>query len=242
MGTRLWAALQPVVNLHTGMVVAHEALLRGEPGSSWESPAALFAIAKRIGQRANLEVMARKVGLSRLPDLPMDQNLFLNVDNLKSDIPAMPGHSHVDSHRVVLEISERRPILTNPELIRQVAIWRSQGHAIALDDYGAGYMGTGAILELHPDILKVDRMLITGVDHDPRRQIVLKSVVQMCDELNIMLVAEGVETLQEFFILKEFGITYGQGFLLGRPQKTPQLQSFAALFHQNSVQKDVMKS
>ncbi len=233
MGTRLWAALQPVVNLRTGKVVAHEALLRGKPGSSWESPQALFAIARRLNQRVNLEVTARKVGLSRLPDLPMNQNLFLNVDNLKPDIPAMPGYRQVNSRRVVLEISERRPILTNPGLLRQVNIWRSQGHAIALDDYGAGYMGTGAILELHPDILKVDHILINGVDHDYRRQVIVKSLVSMCDELKIKLVAEGIETPQELHTLQEFGVIYGQGYLLGRPQENPLLESSTTIFYQN---------
>lgn len=235
MGTRLWAALQPVVNLHTGKVVAHEALLRGKPGSSWESPAALFAIARRLNQRVNLEITARKVGLSRLPDLPMNQNLFLNVDNLKPDIPAMPGFSRIDSRRVVLEISERRPILTNPALLRQVDIWRSEGHAIALDDYGAGYMGTGAILELHPDILKVDHLLISGVDHDYRRQVVVKSLVQMCEELSIELIAEGIETQKELYTLQKFGVNYGQGFLLGRPQQTPLLESPADLFYRDRI-------
>lgn len=221
MGYGLWSALQPIVDLETGTVLAHEALLRGAPGTAWESPAALFEKATALGQRVTLEAIARDLSLQRLYDLPPTQKLFMNVDALSPDIPALPGHPEIDPRRVVLEISEQQPVLTNPVLLEQVERWRAAGHAIALDDYGAGYMGIGAILTLRPDVLKLDRVIIAGLDQDPQRQIIVRHMVGMCQELGVMLLAEGIETRQELEAVQQLGVRVGQGFLLGRPHANP---------------------
>lgn len=220
MGYRLWSALQPIVDLRSGDVVAHEALLRGAPGTEWESPAALFEKASALGHRVTLEAIARDLSLRRLADLPPNQKIFVNIDALSPEIPAMPGHAEIDPRRVVLEISEQQPVLMNPPLLAQVARWRGQGHAIALDDYGAGYMGLGAILTLMPDLLKLDRVIIANLDQDPKRQVIVKHMVEMCGELGILLLAEGIETVAELWVLQDVGVTVGQGFLLGRPQQS----------------------
>ncbi len=219
MGYGLWSALQPIVDLHSGNVLAHEALLRGAPGTEWESPAALFKQVSALGHRVTLEAIARDLSLRRLADLPQSQKLFVNIDALSPEIPAMPGHPEIDPQRVVLEVSEQQPVLTNSTLREQVARWREQGHAIALDDYGSGYMGLGAILTLMPDLLKLDRVIIADLDQDPKRQVIVKHMVEMCGELGILLLAEGIETVAELRALQDVGVTAGQGFLLGRPQQ-----------------------
>lgn len=221
MGYGLWSALQPIVNLVSGEVLAHEALLRGAPGTAWESPTALFTKASALGHRVTLEAIARDLSLRRLRELPIHQKLFMNIDAWSPEIPAMPGHPHIDPRRVVLEVSEQQPVLMNSQLLTQVARWREQGHAIALDDYGAGYMGLGAILTLNPDILKLDRVIIADLDQDVQRQTVIKHMVAMCQDLGVVLLAEGIETVAELTVLQEVGVTVGQGFLLGRPQRDP---------------------
>lgn len=203
MGYGLWSALQPLVDLHTGTVLAHEALLRGAPGTEWESPAALFAMANELGHRVTLEAIARDLALRRLEDLPPSQKIFINIDAMTPEIPAMPGHPEVDPHRVVLELSEQQPVLTNPSLLAQVEQWRSQGHAIALDDYGAGYMGLGAIVALKPDIVKLDRVVVADLHRDPKRQIIVKHLVHMCRDLGMTLIAEGIETPDELWTLQD---------------------------------------
>lgn len=211
MGHGLWSALQPIVDLRSGDVVAHEALLRGAPGTEWESPAALFEKASALGHRVTLEAIARDLSLRRLADLPPNQKIFVNIDALSPEIPAMPGHAEIDPRRVVLEISEQQPVLMNPTLLAQVARWRGQGHAIALDD---------AILTLMPDLLKLDRVIIANLDQDPKRQVIVKHMVEICGELGILLLAEGIETVAELRVLQDVGVTVGQGFLLGRPQQS----------------------
>lgn len=232
---RLWTALQPIVDLETGVVVAHEALLRGPQGTRWESPAALFDAANRLGHRDILEANARRLALARLLDLPADQKLFMNVDAWSPDIPAMPGRFDIPPERVVLEVSERQPVLENPVLLDQVRIWRSAGHTIALDDYGSGYMGVGAILMLEPDIIKLDRIMIAGVHHDRRRQAIVQTMAHLGEALGITVIAEGLETREEIACVRAAGIRFGQGYALGRPQRDPVAQPITVPSREESV-------
>ncbi len=221
MGQQLWSALQPIIDTDTGRVVGHEALLRGPQGTAWESPAALFTAAARLGNQVLLEANARQLALRRLSDVPSPQRLFVNIDALVDDMPAAPGHPAILPHRVVLEISERQPIVDNPSLWAQVCAWRESGFAIALDDYGTGFMGLGALLKLRPDLLKLDRVIVQFVDRDPIHRAAVKNMVDLGRDLEITVIAEGVETLDEFWALRACGVRYMQGYLLGRPQPAP---------------------
>ncbi len=136
-------------------------------------------------------------------------------------MPAGPRHPDILVHRIVLEISERPPIIDNPALWDQVSMWREAGYATALDDYGAGYMGLGALLKLRPDLLKLDRVITEGVDQDPVHRVAVKNMVDLGRDLGILVIAEGVETLEEFWALRAYGIRYMQGYLLGKPRSAP---------------------
>ncbi len=221
MGRQLWSALQPIIDTDTGRVVGHEALLRGPEGTPWESPAVLFAAAVRLGHQVILEANARHLAIRRLTDLPTAQRLFVNIDAMVYDMPAAPGHHGILPHRIVLEISERQPIVDNPALWDQVRAWRESGFAIALDDYGTGYMGLGALLRLRPDLLKLDRVVVQSVERDPVHRAAVKNMVDLGRDLEITVIAEGVETLAEFWALRACGVRYMQGFLLGKPQREP---------------------
>ncbi len=221
MGGQLWSALQPIVDTDSGRVVGHEALLRGPLGTDWATPAALFAAAARLGHQIILEANARHLAIRRLSDLPPHQRLFVNIDAMVYDMPPAPGHPPLLVHRIVLEISERQPIVDNPALWAQVRAWREAGFAIALDDYGAGYMGLGALLKLRPNLLKLDRVIIQGVDRDPLHRAAVKNMVDFGRDMDITVVAEGVETLDEFWALRACGVRYMQGYLLGQPQPAP---------------------
>lgn len=219
----LWIALQPIVDLHTSTVIGHEALLRSRSNSP-EMPETLFNTAARDGHLAELEERARRLALDRVTELPADQKLFLNICTGCLDIPVQP-QSTIDPQRIVLELSERHAVVDNARLIKQVRTWRAEGYLIALDDYGVGYMGPGAVLVLKPHIIKLDRVLIAGIDHDPRRQTMLHNIQQLTNELGIVPIAEGIETPEELAYLGDAGIRYGQGYLLGRPDKRPQTQA-----------------
>lgn len=222
MWQHLRSDLQPIVHAHLGTILGHEALLRGEAGTEFESPDALIGEATQHGTRETLEAKARELAVARLPDLPADQWLFINIDTANPDLPILPAESPVAPERIVLEISEKWPILDNPRLLAQVDAWRAAGFRIAVDDYGNGYMGLGAVFALKPDVLKIDRVVTSGAVHDDVRQAAIEAVLHIAARAHMVVIAEGVETPQEYWLLRSLGVRYMQGFLLGRPQSEPQ--------------------
>jgi len=227
MGQSLWMALQPIVDMRSGAVVAHEALVRGAPGTWWETPAALFDWAREAGQEDLLEATCRRLAFGCVGRLPSHQQLWINVNLARIGIPLDPGRRPVEAARVGLEVSESQPILDNPELTDQLTRWREAGYAIVLDDYGAGYMGPGALLTLRPHAVKVDRHLIAGIDRDRAKQRIVHALVYVASGLDTVLVAEGVETEAEWSWLVKAGVRYGQGYLFGRPASDPVTRSVA---------------
>ncbi len=218
----LWMAWQPIVGLEKGEIVGHEALVRGPIDSPWALPDAIFARAARLGQNAMLETICRRLafagGHERLPE---SQRLFVNVNLLTPGIPLDPGRVPLPPHRVAIEISEAQPILDNHVLLEQLAAWRDLGYWIVVDDYGTGYAGPGAILAIQPDIMKLDRRLISGIDSNMQKRQTVRAVRQWTHDLGIILVAEGIETLDELRVVQNLGVDYGQGYLLGRPERDP---------------------
>ncbi len=218
----LWVALQPIVNLNTGSVLGHEALIRGPVGSDWETPDKIFAKARRLGRASALEARCRQLGLAALANtLPEGQSLFLNVDVAFEQLPLYLLQYDLSPARVALEISERAPIARHSPALKIIDQWRAQGHPIVLDDYGSGYASLDMAITVHPDILKLDRGMIAGVDGDPFRYDVLHSVVALWHDKNVRLLAEGIETAEELAALQSLGVDYGQGYYLGRPQAAP---------------------
>ncbi len=95
--------------------------------------------------------------------------------------------------------------------------YKITGFQTALDDFGEGFSGLNNLVELEPDIIKLDIALIRGIDSKKKSQIVIKSIFQMCNELGIKVIAEGVETLKELEVLLDIGISYFQGYLFAKP-------------------------
>ncbi len=211
------------MSLNTGAVLGHESLIRGPTGSDWETPDKIFAKAHQAGEVAGLETQCRKLGLDALVNtLPEGQTLFLNIAEMFEQLPIDLLPCDLSPSRVALEISERAPIARHSAALKIIDQWRDQGHPIVLDDYGSGYSSLGMALTVHPDILKLDRKIIAGVDRDPFLYDVLHSVVTLWQDKNVRLLAEGIETAEELAALQSLGVDYGQGYFLGRPQVSPR--------------------
>lgn len=217
----LRVVLQSIIDLWTGDIVGHEALLRGPAGSHWESPWALFTEAHLQGYHSDLEVQARALALTRFSELLPHQKLFINIDTTVLNVPlAVPAH--IPPERIVWEISEQHSLLDNPGVFRFIKECRSAGHTIALDDYGAGFMGPGALVAFQPEIIKLDRLLIANIHTDRTRQLIVEALVHLGEKMPFSIIAEGIETVEELICLQSLGIRLGQGYLLGRPQETPR--------------------
>lgn len=208
-------ALQPVVDLLTGRCTSMEALARFPRHLG--SPDVVFAQAQEVGLRTELETLAVAKALDLLPALGPHQSLAVNLspDVALQLMPLTEADRPLD--RVILEITEHAAV-ENYALIRdQVRPLRERGLRLAIDDAGSGFASLRHIVELEPDIIKIDRALITGIDTDRARRSVLTSFVLLALDIGATVVAEGVETREELAAAAALGVDAAQGYLLGRP-------------------------
>jgi PAS domain S-box-containing protein len=224
--TRIWVAWQPVVDLARRVPIGHEALIRGPADSPWATPSGLFAWAEREDRAEALERACRVAALTRARRAwPPGQLLFLNLDARWPRLPDPWDHRAVDGIPLVLELSERQALLDHPQLLRALVRWRHAGHLLALDDYGTGYAAAATVVAIQPHGVKLDRVLISGIDRSPEKRSLLRALRAWTRDLNIRLIAEGVETAEELNVVQELGCDYAQGFFLGRPEPVLQTHS-----------------
>lgn len=206
---------QPIVDITTGEVLGLEALSRFDDG---QCPADWFTSAATVGLGTDLELSAIRRALGDLHRLP--EHVYLSV-NVSSD--TLVGDAlrdllrTVPDGRVVLELTEHCAV-PDYELCRSaMEFFRSYGIRLAVDDAGAGYASLRHIIDLAPEIIKIDRSLVKGVDVDPARRSLFVALVTYAEDLGAGLVAEGVENAAEAGQLVRWGVSAGQGWHFGRP-------------------------
>lgn len=224
-GSVMTSVFQPIVDSAVGRIVGVEALTRFEteprrPPDQW------FADAATVGLGFELEMAAIRSALERQDELP--EGAYLSV-NCSPEVLVDPGlevlADEVDASRVVLEMTEHTAIGDYAAVQSRLRILRSRGFRVAIDDAGSGFASLNHILQLHPDIIKLDSGLIRNIDDDPARRALATAMVTFAQELGAELIAEGVETIEEFETVRRLGIFKIQGYLLGRPQTPPILFS-----------------
>jgi PAS domain S-box-containing protein len=208
---------QPVVELATGETVGYEALTRFHDGSD---PGERFSAAREIGLGKVLEHATMRAALEQARDLPASAWLALNVSaEVVLSGTRLRRLLSEESRQLVLEVTEHEPV-ADPSKIREAVVRlgdRFRTLRLAVDDAGAGFNGLRFILDLSPDLIKLDRALITDIENDPARQALVVGMEHFAGRLGAQLVAEGVETEAALITLNTLGVTFGQGHLLGRP-------------------------
>jgi len=215
-------AFQPIVNVSTRSIVAYEALTRGENGTCYPQLVAhLNAAALRAFHRRTAETAVRRAAELGLAD--MDASLCINVqpdmhpEALNADFVLEVAHRYgLNTTNILLEFTEdhRLPI---PEYKQLLERNKSAGFATGMDDFGAGYSGLSALVECRPEVLKLDRALVIGIDTSFTRQKIVAAFSDCCKALDMRLIAEGIETVEECNMLLELGIEHMQGYLFSRP-------------------------
>jgi EAL domain-containing protein (putative c-di-GMP-specific phosphodiesterase class I) len=215
---KLWVAAQPIVSWAGRKTVAYETLLRtDEP--TLRSPLDFFDAAERLGRAAELGRIIRQHVAGILRASP-PAHLFVNLhpaDLEDDELYADDGALTPFADKVVLEITERAALDGIHELGMRVKRLRSLGYRIAIDDLGAGYAGLTSFAQLEPEVVKVDMSLVRGIDGSPMKQKLVRSIISLCTELGIQLVAEGIETPGERDALITLGGDLCQGYLFARP-------------------------
>lgn len=215
----LRTAFQPIRCLASCQVVGAEALTRFDTPNG-TGPEHWFSEATRVGLGAHLELAALAVALQAAADLPAKIYLSLNISPGTSVDVTLPGlleNSGLELSRMVLEITEQARVDDYEVLNAALAPLRRRGLRIAVDDAGSGYASLRHVLMLRPDIIKLDRSLISGIDTDIAKYALGEAVALFAHRTEATVVAEGIETQAELQTLKGLGMISGQGYLLGHP-------------------------
>ena len=215
---------QPIVDIGSGQVVGVEALARFSCGPT-RPPNEWFAEAAEVGVGPNLELRAVRMALSQLSSLPPPLFMSVNVSPATAVDPELSRLTAVDPGRVVVELTEHVPLDEYPTIVEHLSALKSHGVRIAIDDAGSGYSGLALLVRLSPDIIKLDRYLVTGIANDPCRRALASAFVAFARDIDASLIAEGIEDARELALLRALGVPWGQGYHLGRPSTLPLLKS-----------------
>lgn len=216
-------AFQPIVNLKERRVFAHEALVRGPSGEAAGSILARVTEENRyafdqqcrvraIELAARLSPAARRESLSInfMPNAVYEPRACIRLTLQTAEKVGFPAD------RIIFEFTESEQIDTD-HLLNILGTYRSIGFRTAIDDFGAGHAGLNLLARFQPDIVKLDMDLIREIDRDRSKRVVVRHTLAMLEEFGIAPVCEGVETLGELAVLRDFGVNLVQGYALARP-------------------------
>jgi EAL domain-containing protein (putative c-di-GMP-specific phosphodiesterase class I)/ActR/RegA family two-component response regulator len=210
---------QPIVSSQSIQVLAYEALVRNEE-PTLRNPTELFDVAERLARTSDLGRAIRRLVGNLLPKAPESVELFVNLhpsDLTDDELFSHDGALTPFARRVVLEITERAALDEIPGLAARIARLRALGFRIAVDDLGAGYAGLSSFAALEPDVIKADMSLVRGIDASPIKQKLIAAIATLANDLQIHLVAEGIETPAERDCVVSLGAHALQGYLFARP-------------------------
>jgi diguanylate cyclase (GGDEF)-like protein len=235
---------QPIVHLQTRQIYGYEGLVRGPVNTVLHAPTRLFEAATRAGRLAELDLLCRRVVINRYAQLNLPGRLFINVD------PYSLMHEHfregltlefveqarLNPSQLIIELTETHPV-EDVRLMQQAMIhYREMGFRVALDDLGAGYSGLKLWSEIRPDIVKIDRHFIQGVDQDRTKQQFVSTILKTATALGCRVITEGVETEGEYATLRKIGVEMLQGYYFCRPVPVPPVTIASKLFRKDPRQ------
>lgn len=215
-------AFQPIVNTTSKEVFAQEALVRGIN----EEPAG--EILGRINDknryrfdqacRVKAVQLAAKLNIQSFISINFLPNAVYNPEScIRTTIEAAETFGF-PTNRIIFEVTEGEQVTDHVHLREVLQYYRKRGFLTAIDDFGAGYAGLNLLADFQTDLVKLDMGLIRNIDQIKSRQAIVKGMTQVCNDLGIKVIAEGVETYEELSILQSFGIELFQGFYFAKPK------------------------
>jgi len=214
-------AFQPIVDLRSRQIFAHEALVRGTAGE----PAPTVLAQVNEDNRFRFDQAGRVKAIKTASRLGMQSKLSINfMPNaiyrpelcIRSTLEAARAHDF-PIEQIIFETVEGERINDSKWLTEVFREYQRIGFLTAIDDFGAGFAGLNLLADFQPDIIKLDMDLIRGIDQSRTRQAIVRATVGMCEELGIKVIGEGVETADECSALFDLGIHLMQGYLFSRP-------------------------
>ncbi len=224
-------ALQPIVNIHTGVCFGYEALLRAYDGADLDIQA-LFDGAFAQGTLLQLDLALKKKAVEKFVKAKEYERmkLFYNLDNrILSMSDSLPDNDAVMARAynlqpgsICFELSEKHDCGCIVQADAMLSHFRYHGFKVAIDDFGTGFSGLQLLYNTEPDFIKIDRFFISGIETDSKKKLFVSKVVHLAHILGIFVIAEGVETEKEYRVCKEIGFDFLQGYFVQRPTIYPK--------------------
>lgn len=222
----IYLEYQPRFSLHDGSLLSAEALIRWQhPRLGALSPDEFIPLIEGAGQISRVTCWVFDRALSELTSWNNDEirlaiNLsaqdFKGLDIARTLSLACQRHN-IAPQRLEVEITEGEWMRVNSQVFAQLAAVRQLGVDVAIDDFGTGYSNFAYLHEIPANVLKLDKSLVTDLEHSPRNRVIARSVFQLAHELGYRTVAEGIETLRCLELVREYGCQEAQGYFLSRP-------------------------
>jgi EAL domain-containing protein (putative c-di-GMP-specific phosphodiesterase class I) len=216
----MWMAFQPIVEPQSEVVFGYEALMRTKE-SSLPHPGAVLEAAERLDRLPDLGRRTRGLSADAFRDVPSETALlFVNLHTRDLLDPMLYDPSSALTKiagRVVLEITERAAIDDVKDIQARVGTLRERGFRIAIDDLGAGYAGLSSFVALQPEIVKLDMSLIRNLHQSEVRRKLVGSMTSLCKEMGMVVIAEGIEVVEERDVVGLSGCELFQGYFFARP-------------------------
>ena len=217
---------QPIFFLKPFHVMGFEVLSRPQTTTTLSNPEVLFKEALRYGMYFDVEMIGWRKAIQKFKNSgrPSDESLFLNCSPYLVESDKFPSVQNlfngtgVSSNRIFLEITERSAISEYDLFYDRLKAYRQHGFKIAIDDVGGGYSSLESIVHTHPEVVKLDRHIVKGLESDAYKRSIVKLIIAFCRENGIICIAEGIETQHELELLIDIGVNAGQGYYLSRPK------------------------
>lgn len=225
---------QPIINIQSGKIYGVEALLRNFQDIGFKSIFALFDAVYKEKLLYSFDLALREKAFKKYTEIQDYENikLFYNLDNRLISMENFSNGNttkilhklNIKKENICFEISERHEILGEYELEKMLRHYKSDDFSIAVDDFGIGYSGYKLLYDSTPDIIKIDRFFLQGIEKNMKKKLMVRNITHLAIQLGIKVIAEGVETKEEYLTCKDIGCHFAQGYLIQRPtQQTKEI-------------------
>ncbi len=232
-GGLLVPVFQPVAALQRESLYGYEGTIRGPQGSRLHLAPALLAEAAEAGLREHVELECARCQVDELLRQDLPGKLFLNVSgevlanahgHERETFLRLLSETGISPNRIIVEITEYIQPTQLRSLISTVRELRKAGVTFALDNFGGAHSSFRVWAEIAPDIVKIDKFYIQGIYSDRTKRETVRLFLRHAELLGTQLIAEGIEEAADYAVVRDLGIQFGQGFLLGRPNAAPPRQ------------------
>ncbi len=220
-------AFQPIVHSSTGKIYAVEALIRNVQNiPELNSIDDLFNLAFNKNYLYELDLQLREMAIKKFSTICIQNlKLFYNLDNRiiynqnlsSGNTSRILKKYELDKNTICFELSEKGTAIEQNALSIMIQRYKSSGYSIAIDDFGTGISGLKLLYFSEANIIKLDRFFISNIDQDSKKKLFCSSMIEMAHIMGMQVIAEGVETVNEFYTCKDIGADFIQGFLVQKP-------------------------